>query len=348
MSIEETRHKVNVQYKDRLFKFIFQEPEFALSLVNALTGMEYKDPKEVEITTLGDVLYINMKNDVSICIHSSMFLFEHQSTFSFNLPYRCLEYGSKLLSQYVEAHHLDVYARKAIELPEVYSIVFYNGLEERPDRETITLEVNRKKERRTAVHKSILKLKGSIQSSVEIININKGHNVRFMKMCKPLREYCWMIEGMRRKIRYGESAEQAAKEVLHNIHMEYKSNHNVVYSCKYHVVWCPKYRRSVLINGVDVRLKELIKETCDSLNVEIIEMEIMPDHVYLLMEVDPQFGVHKAVKQIKGYSSKVLRTEFPWLKSRLPSLWTNSYFVSTVGGAPLAVIKQYIENQKNV
>lgn len=132
----------------------------------------------------------------------------------------------------------------------------------------------------------------------------------------------------------------------YNIHMRYKSNHNIIYSCKYHVVWCPKYRRSVLIDGVDVRLKELITEVCDQLNVEIIEMEIMPDHVHLLMEVDPQFGVHKAVKQIKGYSSNVLRNEFPWLKSRLPSLWTNSYFVSTVGGAPLAVIKQYIEEQK--
>jgi len=130
--------------------------------------------------------------------------------------------------------------------------------------------------------------------------------------------------------------------------MKYKPNHSVVYSCKYHVVWCPKYRRSVLANGVDVRLKELIKETCDSLNVEIIKMEIMPDHVHLLMEVDPQFGVHKAVKQIKGYSSKVLRTEFSWLKSRLPTLWTNSCFVSTVEETPLAVIKQYIENQKNV
>jgi len=130
--------------------------------------------------------------------------------------------------------------------------------------------------------------------------------------------------------------------------MKYKPNHSVVYSCKYHVVRCPKYRRSVLANGVDVRLKEPIKETCDSLNVEIIEMEIMPDHVHLLMEVDSQFGVHKAVKQIKGYSSKVLRTEFSWLKSRLPTLWTNSCFVSTVKGTPLAVIKQYIENQKNV
>lgn len=130
--------------------------------------------------------------------------------------------------------------------------------------------------------------------------------------------------------------------------MNYKSNNNVFYSCKYHVVWCPKYRRPVLVDGVEVRLKELIETTCASLNVEIIELEIMPDHVHLLMEVDPQYGVHKAVKQIKGYSSRILRAEFPWLKSRIPSLWTNSYFVSTVGGAPLAVIKQYIENQKFV
>ena len=130
--------------------------------------------------------------------------------------------------------------------------------------------------------------------------------------------------------------------------MGYKSNNNVVYSRKYHVVFCPKYRRSVLVNGVDVRLKELIIETSEQLKVEIIEIEIMSDHVHLLLEVDPQYGIHKAVKQIKGYSSRILRNEYPWLKSRLPSLWTNSYFVSTVGGVPLAVIKKYIENQKNV
>ena len=132
------------------------------------------------------------------------------------------------------------------------------------------------------------------------------------------------------------------------MHMEYKSNRNVVYSCKYHVVWCPKYRRKVLVNGVDTRLKELIREVCEENRIEVIEMEIMPDHVHLLMEVDPQFGIHKAVKLIKGRTSHILRQEFSWLRSRLPSLWTNSYFVSTVGGAPLAVIKRYIENQKNV
>ena len=126
----------------------------------------------------------------------------------------------------------------------------------------------------------------------------------------------------------------------------YKSNKNIVYSCKYHVVWCPKYRRKVLINGVDLRLKELIKSVADEIHVDIIEMEIMPDHVHILMEVDPQFGIHKAVKSLKGYTSKILRQEFPYLRTKMPTLWTNSYFVSTVGGAPLEVIKQYIENQK--
>lgn len=128
--------------------------------------------------------------------------------------------------------------------------------------------------------------------------------------------------------------------------MKYKSNKNVIYSCKYHVVWCPKYRRKVLVDAVQERLKELIQNTAEEINADIIELEIMPDHVHLLMEIDPQYGINKAVRHIKGVSSHVLRTEFPSLKSRLPTLWTNSYFVSTVGGAPLTAIKQYIENQK--
>ena len=127
--------------------------------------------------------------------------------------------------------------------------------------------------------------------------------------------------------------------------MEYKSNNNVVYSCKYHVVWCPKYRRKVLVGAIAERLKELISQRCSEIKADILEMEVMPDHVHLLMEVDPQYGINQAVRSIKGYSSRALRSEFKSLTTRLPSLWTNSYFVSTVGGAPLAVIKQYIENQ---
>ena len=128
--------------------------------------------------------------------------------------------------------------------------------------------------------------------------------------------------------------------------IEYKSNNNIVYSCKYHIVWCPKYRRKVLVGEVETRLKELVIEIVNELRVEIIEMETDKDHIHILCEVDPQFGVAEFVKKVKGKTSRILRDEFPHLRKRLPTLWTNSYFVSTVGGAPLEVIKQYIENQQ--
>jgi putative transposase len=127
-----------------------------------------------------------------------------------------------------------------------------------------------------------------------------------------------------------------------------RSNNNVAYRCHYHIVWCPKYRRNVIEGAVDVRLKEIIREVCAERRCDILEMETMPDHVHLLVTVDPQYGVHRLVKQIKGRSSRLLRQEFPALKSRLPTLWTNAYFVATVGGAPLEVVKQYVENQRNV
>ena len=125
-----------------------------------------------------------------------------------------------------------------------------------------------------------------------------------------------------------------------------ESNHNITFDCKYHVVFCPKYRRKVLVNGVDARLKELLNSKARELRTDIVEMEVMPDHVHLLIQCDPQFGIHRVVKQLKGYTSHVLRQEFPILKRRLPSLWTNSYFVATVGAVQLDVVKRYIEDQK--
>ena len=126
-----------------------------------------------------------------------------------------------------------------------------------------------------------------------------------------------------------------------------RTNANITFQCAYHVVWCPKYRRKVIGGRMEQRLKQIIAEVIVEKGAWLIELETMPDHVHLLVEVDPQFGVHKLVKAIKGRSSRVLREEFPWLKSRLPSLWTNSYFVATVGGAPLSVIKRYVETQKD-
>lgn len=142
-----------------------------------------------------------------------------------------------------------------------------------------------------------------------------------------------------------------------------KHSNNVTYRCHYHVVWCPKYRRKVItsldskldnppINGdpgpVDERLKQIIREVCKETGSDILELETMPDHVHLLVDCDPQYGINRLVRLIKGRTSRYLRAEFPSLKRRLPSLWTNSYFVATVGGAPLAIVKQYVQNQRNV
>ena len=128
--------------------------------------------------------------------------------------------------------------------------------------------------------------------------------------------------------------------------MSYKSNNNIVFDCKFHIIFCPKYRRRVIVGDVETRLKDLLNEKANEIQAEIIEMETVPDHVHLLISCDPQFGIHRVVKQLKGYSASVLRKEFPHLKSTMPSMWTNSYFCSTVASVSLEVVKQYIENQK--
>src|ERR1700732_1071620 len=157
--------------------------------------------------------------------------------------------------------------------------------------------------------------------------------------------------------------------MLSGVGVTLRTNANIALQCAYHVVWCPKYGRKGIGGGagerrqggyvgggageggwvgrMEQRLKEVIVEVIAEKGAWLIELETMADHVHLLLEVDPQFGIHKLVKAIKGRSSRVLREEFPWLKSKLPSLWTNSYFVATVGGAPLSVIKRYVETQKD-
>ena len=128
---------------------------------------------------------------------------------------------------------------------------------------------------------------------------------------------------------------------------EVRSNNNVAYRCTFQVVWCPKYRRPVLTGPVDERLKEIISEVCAEKDAPIIELETMPDHVHLLLTCDPQYGIHRLVKAIKGRSSRLLRQEFPSLRSRIPTLWTNSHFVATVAGATLEVVNRYVEDQRN-
>ena len=128
----------------------------------------------------------------------------------------------------------------------------------------------------------------------------------------------------------------------------YNTDHSIVYSCQYHVIFCPKYRRKVLTDAVATRMKELVLDKQADYGYTVIEMEVMPDHVHLLLDVDPRAGINVVVGKIKGFTSHELRNEFPWLKKRLPTLWTRSKFISTVGAVTLDVVQQYIESQKGV
>lgn len=134
---------------------------------------------------------------------------------------------------------------------------------------------------------------------------------------------------------------------IENKSKEYYHENHLVWSCQYHVIFCSKYRRKVLINGVDKMFKQLVIDKQEQYNYKLLEIEVMPDHVHLLLEVSPKQGIHKIVSLIKGFTSSILRDEFPFLKTRLPTLWSRGKFISSVGSVSLEVVKQYIENQKN-
>ena len=126
----------------------------------------------------------------------------------------------------------------------------------------------------------------------------------------------------------------------------YAKNTGAVFSLKYHVVWCPKYRRAVLVKPVDRRLKELLKEKAQELGMTIHTLEVMPDHVHLFLESDPTLCVAEIVNRLKGFTSHTLREEFPFLRSRLPTLWSRSYYAGSIGSVSEAVVRKYIEGQK--
>ncbi len=127
----------------------------------------------------------------------------------------------------------------------------------------------------------------------------------------------------------------------------YRRTETTVYSCKYHIVFCPKYRRKVLREPIAERFKELVLSLQEQYNFIVIEMEVMPDHVHLLLDIDPTVGVNKIVSKIKGFTAHYLTREFPELKRKLPTLWTRSKFIATVGSVSLEVVKQYIQEQKS-
>lgn len=126
--------------------------------------------------------------------------------------------------------------------------------------------------------------------------------------------------------------------------MEYKHSKHHIYLINYHLIWCPKRRRPVLVDKVKNRLMQVIKDKALKIGVDILAFEIMPDHVHIFISAYPTIPAHKIVKEFKGISSNLLRKDFPHLL-KLPSLWTHCYFVSTAGNISNETIKKYIEAQ---
>lgn len=126
----------------------------------------------------------------------------------------------------------------------------------------------------------------------------------------------------------------------------YAQNAGAVYALKYHIVWCPKYRRPVLVGAVADRLRALLGEKAVELGMTIQALEVMPEHVHLFVESDPTRCVAEIVNRLKGFTSRVLRQEHPSLRSRLPTLWSRSYFAASIGHVSAATIERYIAEQK--
>ena len=129
------------------------------------------------------------------------------------------------------------------------------------------------------------------------------------------------------------------KKIVHN-------NKSVV-NINYHIIWCPKYRRKILVDGIDARLKQILPELAAEIDCSIESMEVMPDHIHIFIKATPLIPVHLIVKQLKAHSSRILRSDFPQLKSRLNTLWTRSYYCESIGCISEETIRRYIENQKN-
>ena len=173
------------QYKDRLFTFIFGSPEnkaWTLSLFNAVNGSNYDNPDDIEITTIKDILYLTMHNDVSFIIDEQMNLYEQQSSYNPNMPLRLFQYAASLFEQYITNHKKNRFGPKLLMLPTPKLVVFYNGKKEVADETILRLSDSFKDGD-----------KGDIEVKVRMLNINYGHSQKLLAASAPLKEYSWII-----------------------------------------------------------------------------------------------------------------------------------------------------------
>ena len=200
---------VNRTYKDRLFRLVFRKPEDLLTLYNAVNGSDYDRPEELVITTLEDVIYLSMKNDVSFLFGDVLNLYEQQSSFNPNMPIRGLIYLTKLYQQFISANELNLYGSTQLKLPFPQYIVFYNGLKEEPERLELKLADS------FEVHSG---LEPSLAVTAIMLNINWGANQKLMEQCRQLADYSYFVAEVRlQQERYAELNEAIDKAIEHCI-----------------------------------------------------------------------------------------------------------------------------------
>ena len=180
-----TENKVNRNYKDTVFRMLFQDRENLLSLYNAVNGTAYEDVDGLVITTLQDAVYMNYKNDVSFVFDFTLSIYEHQSTVNQNMPLRDLIYVSKVLQGQMKDQ--DIYSSRQIKLPTPKFVVFYNGTDEQPEKQTLRLS--------DAYEKQLEEVE--LELTVTVYNINYGHNQKLLEACQTLKEYAQYVAAVR-------------------------------------------------------------------------------------------------------------------------------------------------------
>ena len=197
---------LNRKYKDRLFRFIFNDKENLLQLYNAINDSHYSNPDDLVITTIDDVVYMGMKNDLSFIIDDIMNLYEHQSTYSPNLPLRGLFYFSAMYRNYIEPMKQKLYTDSPLRIPFPVYLVFYNGSMEEPERKEILLS--------DLFIQNGKGLQPALECTALLLNINFGHNQELMEKCRILKEYAQFIHTIRSKISIGLPFQEAVETAV--------------------------------------------------------------------------------------------------------------------------------------
>ncbi len=197
---------LNRKYKDRLFRFIFSDKGNLLQLYNAINDSHYNNPDDLVITTIDDVVYMGMKNDLSFIIDDIMSLYEHQSTHSPNLPLRGLFYFSAMYRNYIEPMKQKLYTDSPLRIPFPVYLVFYNGSMEEPERKEILLS--------DLFIQNGKGLQPALECTALLLNINVGHNQELMEKCRILKEYAQFIHTIRSKISVGLPFQEAVETAV--------------------------------------------------------------------------------------------------------------------------------------